>query len=34
VGGRLGRKVREVAVSLERISPMEWNDMLGVLLLE
>jgi hypothetical protein len=30
----LARKVRETAVSMERISPLDWNDMLGVLLLD
>lgn len=36
-GGRrqveLAKRVKEVGVGLERVSPAEWNDMLGVLLL-
>lgn len=30
----LMNKVKELAVSMERINPMDWNDMLGVLLLD
>jgi|JI9StandDraft_1071089.scaffolds.fasta_scaffold1813018_1 hypothetical protein len=33
MGGILN-KVKELAVSLERVSPLDWNDMLGVLLLD
>lgn len=30
----LRNAIREMGVSLERVSPTDWNDMLGVLLLE
>jgi hypothetical protein len=26
-------KIKELAVSLERINPIDWNDMLGILLI-
>ena len=30
--GALLRRIKEMGVSLERMSPVDWNDMLGVLL--
>jgi hypothetical protein len=27
-------KIKELAVSLERIHPIDWNDMLGILLID